>query len=93
MATINEMITAEVYHEKDGVYYVKAHFVGMDISGITVRQSKKFEELWVQMPMYKVGTQFRRYIEFQKNQQGEAIKGVLETKARLAVEAAQKASA
>lgn len=85
-------LKAVVYYEKNGVYYVKAQLMGMNICGITVRESVKFPEMWVQMPMFKAGTQFRRYVEFDKDERGETFKGVIESKARLAVEAAQTAS-
>lgn len=89
---LEKQMRAEAYFEKDGVYYVKAKLWGMAISGITVRPSKKYDELWVQMPMFKAGGQFRRYVEFDKDENGETFKDVIETKARLAVEAYREAS-
>lgn len=89
--TLERQIKAEVYFEKNGVYYVKARILGMAISGITVRDSKKFDEMWVQMPMFKAGTQFRRYVEFDKDEYGETIKDVMESKARLAVDTHREA--
>jgi hypothetical protein len=90
---LEKNMRAEAYFEKDGVCYIKARLWGMAISGITVRPSKKFDELWVQMPMFKAGGQFRRYVEFDKDENGETFKDVIETKARLAAEAYQGASA
>lgn len=89
---LEKQMRAEAYFEKDGVHYVKAKLWGMAISGITVRPSKKYDELWVQMPMFKAGGKFRRYVEFDKDENGETFKDVIETKARLAVEAYREAS-
>jgi hypothetical protein len=71
---------------------VKVKLWGMAISGITVRESKKFSEPWVQMPMFKMGGKFNYYVQFDKDDAGEAFKDVIESKALLAVEAYQKAS-
>lgn len=89
---LEKQMKAKVYFEKDSVYYVKVKLWGMAISGITVRESKKFDELWVQMPMYKMSGKFNYYVQFDKNDLGETFKDVIETKARLVVEAYQEAS-
>ena len=52
----------------------------------------KFDELWVQMPMFRVAGKFNYYVQFDKDEAGETFKDVIETKARLVVEAHQKAS-
>lgn len=65
-----ESIKAEVYLHKNDVYYVKIWFAGLKISGITVRPSKKEEEMWVQMPMYRSKDgKFHRYVEFEEEHQ------------------------
>lgn len=78
-------ITAEVYHESKGIHYVKVIMLGLYISGITVRPSPKFPEkgLWVQMPSYKLGAIWKRYIEFDNE---SSLKDIMESKCREAVE-------
>jgi hypothetical protein len=85
--TLNDQdIIAEVYHEANGVFYVKVEILGMYISGITVRNSPKFPEkgLWVQMPSYQSGATWKRYIEFSK----QSPLKVIEEKCKEAVEQA-----
>ncbi|CAN5369741.1 hypothetical protein BH10PAT4_BH10PAT4_4840 [soil metagenome] len=89
---LDKQMKAKVYFEKDEVYYVKVKLWGMSISGITVRESKKFDELWVQMPMFRLAGKFNYYVQFDKDEAGETFKEIIETKARLVVEAHQEAS-
>jgi len=66
-------LSAEVYHIKGEVFYVKIWFMGIKISGVTVRPSKKDEDLWVQMPMYRGRDgKFHRYVEFEDNYKRDA---------------------
>jgi hypothetical protein len=84
--TLNEEdITAEVYHQSNGVYYIKVELLGMYISGITARISPKFPEkgLWVQMPAYLMSGSWKKYIEFSKL---SPLKFVIEDKCKKAVE-------
>lgn len=65
-------ITAEVYAQNDkGVYYVKVAIpsLAMYINSITVRQSTKFDELWVQMPAFRIGSRWTKPLEFRGDSQ------------------------
>lgn len=80
MLTSNE-ITAEAYRFDDEkhVHYVKITFQGMTIAGITVKASKyESAPLWVQMPAYKSGPNWKHYIEFRNS----PLKDVIEEKCR-----------
>jgi len=83
--TITEAkITAESYHEYNGIHYVKVSFEGMYISGITVQKSKKYMGWWVQMPAYKdrMG-KWKKYIEYANDSE---LKAMIEAKAIEAIE-------
>lgn len=82
-------ITAEVYYKdtvKD-VWYAKILYGGIYISGIKVQHSHRDPDgpLWVQMPSYKTGDKWRRYIEFQGG--NKQLRDFIEDKCREAVKA------
>jgi len=58
-------IKAEVYTSSGQFLYVKVTLDGgVYISGIKVKESTKFPgEVWTQMPTYKAGKEWKRYIE------------------------------
>ena len=58
-------VKAEVYTSSGQFLYVKVTLDGgMYISGIKVKESTKFPgEIWTQMPTYKAGNKWKRYIE------------------------------
>jgi|GEM_PF-6391557 len=57
-------IRAETYTKSDDFHYVKLEIDGVYISGIKVSESKKQPgTLWIQMPSYRLGQQWKRYIE------------------------------
>lgn len=62
-------VKAEVYHTSNGISYAKVHLCGMAIVGIQVKKSVKYPErgLWVQMPAFKSGNDWRKYVEFDKD--------------------------
>ena len=60
----NYIVTAEQYTKKDKVHYVKVEIDGLYISGIRVQKSIKYDNrLWIQMPKYKAGKEWRAYVE------------------------------
>lgn len=80
-------IEAEVFAEKESIYYVKISLLelGMYISGITVRLSPKYSGWWVQMPYYwntRSGAT-KRYVEYSKQ---SVIKPIIEQECIAAVE-------
>lgn len=57
-------IEASVYTQKNQFHYVKLEIDGVYISGIKVSESNKDPgTLWIQMPSYRVGRIWKRYIE------------------------------
>lgn len=74
-------IQVETYKTKDQFHYVKVEIDGLYISGIKVSTSTKYpNSLWIQMPSYKQGPSWKRYIESRKDSVlGQAIYKAIET--------------
>lgn len=73
-------ILASMYTQVQQFYYVKVEVDGLYISGIKVSVSKKYPNtLWIQMPSYKQGVKWKRYIESEKDSPlGQAIYKAIE---------------
>lgn len=57
-------VIASFYAKSGQFHYVKLEIDGVFISGIKVSASKKYEgQVWIQMPTYKQGKDWKRYIE------------------------------
>lgn len=77
-------IHADIYTKAKGFHYVKVEIDGVFISGIKVSRSVKFpDQLWIQMPAYKQGSKWKRYIEIANDSEfGKAIYNAIEQAAR-----------
>jgi DNA-binding cell septation regulator SpoVG len=74
-------VKADIYTTVGQFLYVKVTLDGgMYISGIKVKESAKFPgEVWTQMPSYKAGRNYKRYIEFAGScELGQAIYQAIE---------------
>lgn len=76
-------ISASIYTKVKEFHYVKVEIDGVFISGIKVSRSAKFpDKLWIQMPAYKQGSKWKRYIEIANDSKfGQAIYDAIEQEA------------
>lgn len=57
-------IAVETYKTSGEFHYVKVSIDGLYVSGIKVSESRKYQgTLWIQMPSYRQGNKWKRYIE------------------------------
>lgn len=73
-------INATMYAQAKEFHYAKVEIDGVFISGIKVSRSMKFpDQLWIQMPAYKQGSKWKRYIEIANDSEfGQAIYDAIE---------------